>query len=138
MTTLMFAMLAWISANTGYNLPKQLPNIVMVEPYQLCQRYGVYDQKNCNMLKVKGVYDKAFTIYLSYQFEPGNIEDRSRLLHELVHWVQWANGKNELNHCMGNLEVEAYELQDKWRAQYGLEAKRDEFTMLMLEAACEG
>ena len=109
----------------------------MVEPYQLCQRYGVPNQRNCAALKVKGIYDKAFTIYLRNDFNPLGIEDRSRLLHELVHWVQWANGKNEVSNCMGNLEVEAYELQDKWHAQYGLTAKRDEFTMLMMQASCD-
>ncbi|MCW9023574.1 MAG: hypothetical protein OQK73_02720 [Gammaproteobacteria bacterium] len=88
------------------------------------------------MLKVKGIYDKAVTIYLRNDFNLVGVEDRSRLLHELVHWVQWANGKNEISHCMGNLEVEAYVLQNEWRAQYGLAPRRNEFTLLMMEANC--
>ena len=137
MSDLILAMLVWVSANSQYSLPQQLPNIVMVEPYQLCQKYGVQNQLNCKMLKVKGIYDKDVTIYLRNTFNPDDIEDRARLLHELIHWAQWANGHNEVNNCMGNLEVEAYTLQDQWRAQFGLQAKRDEFTMLMLEASCE-
>ena len=85
MTDLITSMLLWISTNTGYTLPATQPNIVMIEPYQLCQRYGIRNQKKCAMLKVKGIYDKNFTVYLQNDFDQTDIEDRSRLLHELVH-----------------------------------------------------
>jgi hypothetical protein len=84
---------------------------------------------------VTGLYDKAFTIYLRYDFDQAGVDDRARLLHELVHWVQWSNERNEVNNCMGALEVEAYRLLDKRRARYGLSPKRDTFSMLMLEAS---
>jgi len=136
MTDLITALLLWIGANSSYEVFPTQPNIAMVEPYQLCQRYGVPDQDHCSAIKVRGIYNKEYTIYLRYDFDPADVEDRARLLHELVHWVQWANGRNEINHCMGALEAEAYRLQDKWRAGYGLSPKRDPFTMLMLEASC--
>ena len=136
MTNEIAAILVWIAANSGYEVTDSQPNVVMVEPYVLCQLYGVHEQKQCEMLKIKGIYNKEFTIYLRNNFDINDVEDRSRLAHELVHWVQWQNGHNEKTHCMGKLEVEAYELQDKWRAQYGLAQKRDDFTMLMLEASC--
>lgn len=137
MTNEITAILLWIASNSSYAITEFQPNVAMVEPYALCQLYGVQEQKQCDMLKVKGIYNKDFTIYLRHDFDINNVEDRSRLAHELVHWVQWQNGHNETTHCMGKLEVEAYELQDQWRAQYGLAQKRDDFTMLMLEASCD-
>lgn len=131
------AILLWIASNSGYELTEFQPNIVMVEPYALCRLYGVTEQRQCELLQIKGIYNKDSTIYLRNDFDIRDIEDRSRLAHELVHWVQWQNGHNENTHCMGKLETEAYELQDKWRAQFGLEPKRDMFTMMMLEASCE-
>ena len=137
MTNEVTALLLWIATNSGYELTELQPNIVMVEPYTLCRLYGIQEHRQCELLKLKGIYNKGFTIYLRNDFDLSDIEDRSRLAHELVHWVQWQNGHNETTRCMGKLETEAYQLQDKWRAQYGLPPKRDEFTMMMLEASCE-
>lgn len=136
MSDLISALLLWIGVHSDYTVLAIQPNIAMVEPYQLCQRYGVQEQQQCKAIQVRGLYDKEYTIYLRYDFDSANIEDRARLLHELVHWVQWSNNRTETNHCMGALEVEAYRLQDQWRASYGLSPKRDAFTMLMLEASC--
>jgi hypothetical protein len=136
MTDIISVLLLWIGAHTGYEVARVHPNIAMVEPYRLCRLYGVENPDSCSRLKLKGIYDKDFTIYLRYDFEPQDVEDRARLLHELVHWVQWSNGRNEKNTCMGKLEVEAYKLQDQWRAQFGLNARGDPFTLLMLEASC--
>lgn len=110
MTSEISAILIWIAANSGYDATDFHPNIAMVEPYTLCQLYGVREQKQCEMLKIKGIYNRDFTIYLRNDFDVSDIEDRSRLAHEL---------------------------QDKWRAQYGLEPKRDMFTIMILEASCE-
>lgn len=131
------AILIWIAANSSYAPTDHHPNIAMVEPYTLCQLYGVFEERQCAQLKIKGIYNKGFTIYLRNDFDIGDLEDRSRLAHELVHWLQWQNGCDETSRCMGKLESEAYELQDKWRAQYGLAPKRDMFTMMMLEASCD-
>lgn len=136
MADIISALLLWIGTHTSYAVGQFHPNVAMVEPYRLCRLYGVPNQELCRDLKLKGIYDKDYTIYLRYDFEPDNVEDRARLLHELVHWVQWSNGHNEKTQCMGQLEVEAYELQDQWRAQFGLKARRDAFTLLMLEASC--
>ncbi len=137
MSEIVLVLLAWIGENTDYNTSALQPNVVMVEPYLLCRRYGVPDRRRCEALKLQGFYDKDFTIYLRSDFDPDNVEDRAKLVHELVHWVQWRNDRNEVSDCMGDLEVEAYELQDHWRGQYGLSPKSDAFTLMMLSAACE-
>ncbi len=136
MNALIIALLIWIGGNSDYAVPATQPNIAMVEPYQLCRRYGVTSQQDCTAIKLMGLYDKAYTVYLRYDFDPADMADRGRLLHELVHWVQWSNKRNEVNSCMGRLEAEAYRLQDRWRARYGLPPPQDAFTMLMLEASC--
>lgn len=136
MVDVISALLLWIGSHTSYHVSQLHPNVVMVEPYRLCRLYGVNNMELCKSLKIQGIYDKEYTIYLRYDFDLHNMEDRARLLHELVHWVQWSNGHNEKNNCMGKLEVEAYALQDQWRAHFGLKPSSDAFTMLMLEASC--
>lgn len=136
MADVISALLFWIGAHTTYHVSQHHPNVAMVEPYRLCLLYGVENFELCQSLQLYGIYDKEYTIYLRYDFDPENVEDRARLLHELVHWVQWSNGHNEQNKCMGTLEAEAYGLQDQWRAGFGLKAKADAFSMLMLEASC--
>jgi|GEM_PF-1199198 len=136
MADVITALLLWIGSHTTYHVAQTHPNVAMVEPYRLCRLYGVDNLEQCGHLKVKGIYDKEQTIYLRYDFDPDNPEDRARLLHELVHWVQWSNSRNENNTCMGKLEVEAYQLQDRWRTDSGLKATADPFTLLMLQASC--
>ena len=40
--------------------------------------------------------------------------DHSVIFHELVHHMQFHNGVYDKIRCKGQLEKEAYELQDKW------------------------
>ncbi len=136
MADIISALLLWIGAHTGYHVGPLHPNVAMVELYLLCRLYGVNNLEHCRNLQLQGIYNKDYTIYLRYDFDPEEVEDRARLLHELVHWVQWSNSYTEQTRCMGKLEVEAYELQDRWRAEFGLKARADAFTLLMLEASC--
>ena len=54
------------------------PNNTMLEPYTLCRIYGVQEQKQCEMLQVKGIYNRDFTIYLRNDFDISDIEGRSQ------------------------------------------------------------
>lgn len=137
MSDIVFALLIWIGQNTDYTVAAVQPNVVMVESYQLCRHYGVSDRRQCEAMRLKGFYDKDLTVYLSHDEAGMNQDQQGRLLHELVHWVQWRNGRNAVSDCMGLLEAEAYELQDSWRSGQGLEARADAFTLMMLKASCE-
>jgi len=135
-TQLILSLLVWLGINTDYDIDVNLPNIVMIEPYNMCSAYGINDMGRCEAARLMGFYDKNTTIYLRTSFNKADIEDKSRLIHELVHYVQWSNGRH-LTECLGLLELEAYELQDQWRIEHGLEPVLDEFNKIILKASCD-
>jgi hypothetical protein len=135
MAELMLSLLTWLGSHTAHRVDLPLPNLVLAEPYQLCVRYGERDKGRCAATRLRGFYDRHLTIFLHADFDPRSPVDRSRLLHELVHYVQWKNGAH--GRCWGELELEAYRLQDAWRAEHGLAPALDPFKAIMLGAACE-
>lgn len=136
MTGLLIAMLLWLSDNSDLDTAVTLPNVVMTDHGNICGNYGITTAGNCAASRLVAFYNKHNTIYLPVNFGSADADDSDRLLHELVHYVQWQNGLGQTT-CLGQLEVQAYELQDLWRAQRGLPPSRDEFKMLMLAASCE-
>ncbi len=136
MRDLIVALMAWIGGNTGYNVDVQLPNVVMTARHNMCAIYGIDRMSACDGSGLKGFYDKNVTIYLGLDFDKDDEADRARLLHELVHYVQWANKQN-IQVCLGDLELEAYDLQDRWRMEVGLTASTGEFKRILLAASCD-
>ncbi len=136
MQDIMIGVLAWIGLNTSYNVELNLPNLSFTEPSNVCANYGINNKGRCQASGVIAFYNQKKTIYLPLNFNENSKEDRSKLVHEMVHYVQWANNKNKTE-CMGNLEVEAYELQEKWRLSQKLTASLDPFKTIMLAASCE-
>jgi hypothetical protein len=62
---------------------------------------------------VESLYSEIdHTIYLPDSWRPENLRDRSVLLHELVHHLQYRN--NIKATCPGDHEYEAIELQITW------------------------
>jgi hypothetical protein len=136
MDAIILSLLGWLNLYTEYDTRVALPNIVITEQANMCQSYGIMDAGTCQATKLKGFYDRRVTIYLHADFDPHDPQDQSRLLHELVHYVQWHNGINDTE-CWGALEVEAYNLQDEWRILHGMSNITDPFKLVMLEAACD-
>jgi hypothetical protein len=136
MEALILSLLGWLNLHTEYFVQIELPNIVITEEANMCNTYGIKDAGTCKATRLKGFYDRDLTIYLHADFDPEDPVDQSRLLHELVHYVQWYNSVDE-GACWGHLEVEAYSLQDEWRAQHHIDNPTDPFKLVMLEAACD-
>lgn len=136
MDILLFSLIGWINVYTDYGTLVELPNIVFTEQANLCQNYGISNQGACRATSLKGFYDKELTIYLHPDFDAHNPADQSRLMHELVHYIQWHNGRQETK-CWAHLEVEAYTLQDEWRSLHDVAQRTDPFKLIMLEAACD-
>lgn len=136
MQDIIIGVLAWIGSQTTYNVDLQLPNLSFTEPANICVNYGINKKGACQASRLTAFYNKRSTIYLPLSFNKDSKEDQSKLVHELVHYVQWENNKDK-SECMGNLEVEAYELQEKWRLSQNLEAALDPFKTIMLAASCE-
>lgn len=137
MNELMLSLLLWIGDHSAYNAPLTLPNLVRTEQSNVCQNYGITQKDRCQAQRLVGFFDKNLTIYMRIGYDLDDIHHQSQLLHELVHYVQWANKKNDDNYCLGLIELEAYNLQDQWRMQHGLQPVLSDFNRLMLEASCE-
>lgn len=136
MDALLLSLIAWLSHHTEYDTRVSLPNIVITEPANLCVSYGITDLGTCTATKLQGFYDKKLTIYLHSEFDHRDPSDQSKLVHELVHYLQWHNHSHQDN-CWAHLEVEAYNLQDEWREQHEISGFTDPFKLIMLEAACD-
>ena len=77
-----------------------------------------YDGTETNIL---GLYHSlSGTIYLSKDFWWASTRDQSILLHELVHHMQYSRDyKYYKSLCKGDIEKEAYDIQEKWLKQKG-------------------
>jgi len=137
MGELMFSLLLWIGDNSQHDIFLKLPNISQVEPQNMCRQYTRGNSYQCDPEKLIGFYDKADTIFLNLDFTAETLNEQSQLLHELIHFVQWENMSPSENYCLGEVEAEAYRLQNRWRAQHNLKPVSDEFTLMMLAASCE-
>lgn len=136
MQEVLLSFLLWIGANTDYDVNVPLPNVSITDSYNVCAVYGIQDKRQCQAAHLVGFFNKKTTIYLKNGFRPQNDIDRSRLMHELVHYVQWVNGKYK-GTCLGHLELEAYQIQDQWLAENNLKTRLDPFKAIMLEASCD-
>lgn len=101
MSELIFALMLWLDDATPYDVGITQPKVVLLTNWELCEHYGVTSITLCDRMKLKGFYDRDGTIYMLKGFNPDNEYDQSRLLHELVHYVQWENGQQA--RCIGAL-----------------------------------
>ena len=136
MSEILMALMVWIGANTQYNTTLDLPNVVFTTQHNMCAQYGIRDKTRCDDARLRGFFDKKLTIYMSVNFDSADPHSRSQLLHELIHYVQWANGRGA-DTCLGHLELEAYVLQDRWRTQNDLRPTLGDFNRMMLSASCD-
>ena len=116
-------LLDWIGSNTGYDISRarsEPPDIV------ICAPGDVIDYAHEATLVdegINGLYDfENRRIYLVEPWDYDDLEDRSVLLHELIHAVQLDNRAWE---CIGAPEWEAYKLQEAWLAGHGIDAEFD-------------
>ncbi|MCG8324036.1 MAG: hypothetical protein MI673_00845 [Thiotrichales bacterium] len=135
MKELVIMLFTWISANTSYDVNHPQPNIVLTTRHNLCQLYGIHDFDTCNASGLRAFYDKDLTIYMGIDFDESDSHKISGLLHELTHYIQYRNNRHD-NTCLGHLELEAYKVQDAWRAEQGLEPVLDIFNEILLEDSC--
>ena len=136
MSEIILSLMLWIGDNTSYDVYLNTPIITLTNQHNMCAQYGINNKSRCEGQRMAGFYDRDQTIYLGLHFKVDNSHYQSQLLHELVHYVQWENGEDGST-CLGLLELEAYELQDQWREQQGLEPLLGDFNRLMLEASCD-
>lgn len=113
-------LLSWAVNLSGYPRPAICPSIVVVEHAYLVQR--ACSGRKCDVL---GWYPgHGHNIYLDARLAPNverNLHANSILLHELVHYLQWLNGKFYDFDCEAALwaERQAYAVQRAYTVQLG-------------------
>jgi hypothetical protein len=130
MKEIIIAMMMWIHTATGYSIP-EIPDInylntmelrsyaygceltpIPTHNIELCAAKKDWDLDRTNPIAIYDNENK--TIILNKKFDIETIHDKSVLFHELVHHVQFANDIDSNVECVGDLEKEAYTLQDEW------------------------
>ncbi len=108
----------WIGAKTDWNV-QEPPTICYVTNVQLDEMaYG--RDKTSNHLKINALYAPgSHTVYLSENWNPNELRDRSLLLHELVHHLQALN--NVEAPCLAKNELQAFQLQLAWLREQGIQ-----------------
>ena len=125
------AFMLWISSETVWPIPEH-PNIIYLTEHEirayaygcdedpipkltkeLCDAREFWDLDNKGPLALYNHDEQV--IVLNKKFDINTIHDQSVLMHELVHHMQNHIGVNlKTVGCKGELEKEAYELQDRW------------------------
>ena len=130
MKEIILAMMMWINTATGYSIP-EIPDInylntmelrsyafgceqtpIPTHNIELCAAKKNWDLDRTNPIALYD--DKNKTIIVNKKFDIETIHDKSVLFHELVHHMQFENDIDSNVECIGDLEKEAYTLQDEW------------------------
>ena len=127
----------WISQATGWHVP-EVPAIAFMTPTQLartayeCDKPTIDNEAICSLsdeeIKLNPGVMRPIALYntetelvmMPAEFNVDKIRDRSILLHELVHYMQWKNGIYPKQYpCRQATEAEAYNLQEKYLLEEG-------------------
>jgi|TARA_R110000782_G_scaffold209560_1_gene297721 hypothetical protein len=130
MKEIIIAMMMWIHTATGYSIP-EIPDInylntmelrsyaygceltpIPTHNIELCAAKKDWDLDRTNPIAIYDNENK--TIIVNKKFDIETIHDKSVLFHELVHHMQFENDIDSNVECIGDLEKEAYTLQDEW------------------------
>ena len=118
MDTLVAALIMWIAAHSSLGAAPA-PYIQFVPKHEMSNVYlGTADSKM--FFEVEAFYlPVTATIYLPKSWRGHKLRDRSVLVHELAHHLQFAN--HVKTSCIGSLERQAYDLQFKWLRENSIE-----------------
>lgn len=111
------ALLIWINANSGYEYLGEPPKIVKTDPEALVHLLlgEVWIIPERAKRGLMGLYDvETQTIWLRDDFDPMDYKDRSHLVHELVHFLQYAGQRRDESANQSDFEAEAYEIQNRF------------------------
>lgn len=132
---------------TGLPIPKERPRFVFKTRCELgalaSDAPKVEDSKDCNAMEVRGATGGG-VIFLQDNYTPGR--DDYILVHELVHFMQWADqqyhplGEPEAKafptDCPGLTEPEAYHAQDVFVAATGRGETSDPLSVMLYSIGC--
>ena len=110
-----FALIAWIVVQTNWAV-RETPPIRLIPPAELLKMFPGETPADFH---VEALYsEKDHVIYLSDTWRPDNLRDRSVLLHELVHHLQYLNHVKVT--CESEYDFQAFNLQVAWLSEQGV------------------
>jgi len=110
------ALIDWIVARTHWTV-HATPPIRLIPPAEIKTMFAGEKPTDLN---IESLYsNKDHVIYLSNRWNSNALRDRSALLHELVHHLQYLNGVKVA--CPEEYEWQAYHLQADWLHEQGVE-----------------
>ena len=122
------SMVEWIESNSKYSYNGEpLPKIELHSAQQICRVVfpDAEPHADCN---IAGYFDhETNLIVISDTVTEYMVEDHFYevvLLHELVHFLQYRNGEYERAECKQALERDAFELQDQWIDEQGIDPEQ--------------
>jgi hypothetical protein len=113
-------LVAWIVAQTHWAF-HAIPAIRLIPTQKIQKLYAAEDPMS---FRIEAFYSKNDrTIYLPDSWNPNALRDRSILLHELVHHLQYLN--NVKVTCEFEHDFQAFKLQAAWLSEQGVEYPLD-------------
>lgn len=146
MRHVLIGLLLWISQHSNFQpVPQPLIPELQVVPQPALVRL-VYEDKLLARLTPKEIqqlesdiaalYDNENNrIYVAANIDMHSAYGNSVLVHELVHFLQFHQGRNEQVACISALEGDAYRIQAKYMNANGLVPEFDEFT-IRIRSSC--
>lgn len=112
-------LIGWIALHTSYDVSQLYRDPPAISFCSVGEQI-VYEGRQ---LFVEPELNAAFDLpnrrlHIVLPWSPENLFDRSVLLHELIHDVQLSNRDWP---CIGAPEFEAYDLQDRWLLEHGID-----------------
>jgi len=101
------AALVWLVAHTGYPVPTQQPEIIVVSRSEIAAKAGQTSTRLSG--EIAGLYNiQTGAILLPADWSAGDVWSESVLVHELDHWLQFHNGGYKAQaqfRCPANVEL---------------------------------
>jgi hypothetical protein len=137
MKELVAALLLWTSQATGYPAPGQAPAVELAAAAELDARFAA-GGANAGGREVAALYEPARNVIsLADDLDLATPLGRSYLVHELVHALQFAAGRQAEVRCVGLLEAEAYRAQAHYLKDQGERKAANLHTILgLMQAGC--
>jgi len=115
MDALIALLSAWIAAQIGLSTPPP-PRVLHLDPAAL---HELATTPDAQMERFRALYGRGErTVYLRTNWDAAKLNDRSELVHELVHHFQ--NAHTLPYDCNAARETLAYDLQIKWLREQGV------------------
>jgi hypothetical protein len=116
------ALLTWIAAHFDYSVPDALPDVVAMTQADF-ELYLCEQTEQCAspmpLVEILALFDFGDrTIYILEGFDPQDLEHRSTMVRQLVHFLQAHAGRSRS--CRGVLVQEARQIESRWRVAHGL------------------